>query len=69
MQESLLGVMEYGFKVMKLKKLEAYTEKDNVQSIKLLERCNFAMKKHVDEQGRFYNKVFYMLVYAYVKRE
>lgn len=68
MQEALLSILKYGFNIMNLKKLEAYTEKDNVHSIKLLESCNFVLTKQVDEQGYIRNKMFHMLVYAKAKR-
>ncbi len=37
MKEVLLSVIKYGFEVMNLKALEAYTEENNHSSIKLLE--------------------------------
>lgn len=63
MKESLLSVVEYGFNVMKLKALEAYTEEHNVKSIKLLKKCNFHEINRVYEEGYFSNKVYHMMVY------
>lgn len=40
-QEALLAVITFGFEVMKLKTIEAYTHKENLQSTKLLEKYNF----------------------------
>ena len=40
-QEALLAVINFGFEVMKLKTIEAYTHKENLQSTKLLEKFNF----------------------------
>lgn len=39
MREASLSVIEYGFNVMKLKAVDAYTEEHNVKSINLLEKC------------------------------
>ena len=40
-QEALLAVINFGFDVMKLKTIEAYTHKENLKSTKLLEKFNF----------------------------
>lgn len=64
MKEALLGVVDYGFNVMNLKALMAYTEENNIKSIKLLEGCKFTMKKRVDDQARFSNRVYHMVVYS-----
>ena len=40
-QEALSAVINFGFEVMKLKTIEAYTHKENLQSTKLLEKFNF----------------------------
>lgn len=63
MKESLLKVVEYGFNVVNLKELNAYTEKNNAKSIKLLKRCNFDEIDRVDEEGYFNNRVYSMIVY------
>lgn len=63
MKEALLNVISYGFKVMNLEALEAYTEKNNLGSIKLLESCNFAEVGKVDEEGYFNNKIYHMVIY------
>jgi [ribosomal protein S5]-alanine N-acetyltransferase len=41
MREALEKVIDYGFKTMKLKAIEAHTHKDNARSIKLLLNCRF----------------------------
>lgn len=63
MRESLLSVIDYGFNVMKLKILDAYTEENNSNSIKLLEKCEFIEVNRVDEEGDFKNQVYRMVVY------
>lgn len=64
MKEALLSAVEYGFSVMNLNELEAYTEENNIKSIKLLEKCNFIETNRVDDQGYFSNKVYHMVVYG-----
>lgn len=63
MKESLVSVIEYGFEVMKLKVLEAYTEEHNEKSINLLESCEFVDVNRVDESGDATNRVYRMVVY------
>lgn len=63
MKESLLSVVAYGFDVMKLKALEAYTEENNIRSINLLEKCKFININKVDDEGYFNNRVYHMIVY------
>lgn len=69
MLEAMLSVIEYGFQVMKLKTLEAYTEENNVKSIKLLEKCNFHEINRISEDGYLTNKVYHMVVYKLEKKE
>ena len=63
MKEALLSVIAYGFDVMKLKILEAYTEENNRSSIKLLESCKFSEIDRVEESEEFSDKVYRMVVY------
>lgn len=63
MKEALLNIVDYGFNVMNLKELYAYTEENNIKSIKLLERCNFAEVNRVDDEGYFNNRIYHMIVY------
>lgn len=63
MKEALTRVIEYGFNVLKLRIIDAYTEENNVKSVKLLERCNFTEADRVDEEGCFNNCVYHMIVY------
>jgi len=67
MIEALLSVVDYGFNVMKLKAIDAYTEERNIKSIKLLKRCNFHEIKSVFEDGFFNAKVYHMIVYRLEK--
>ena len=64
MKESLMKVVEYGLDVMALNELYAYTEEENLRSIKLLEKCNFKKMGRVDEKGCFNkNKIFHIVIY------
>lgn len=63
MKESLVSVLEYGFKVMGLIVIEAYTEEHNEASIKLLESCEFVEVNRVDEEGDLNNQVFRMVIF------
>lgn len=63
MKEALLSAAEYGFNVMKLKALDAYTEENYIKSINLLKKCNFNEISRVDDQGYSNNKVYHMIVY------
>jgi len=49
-QEALSAVIVFGFEVMKLKTIEAYTHKENLQSTKLLEKFNF--KRDLDSESK-----------------
>lgn len=63
MKEALSCVINYGFNVMKLGALEAYTEENNFKSIKLLEGCRFTEVNRVDEQGYHSDRIYHMVVY------
>lgn len=63
MKEALLGAADYSFNVMNLKALEAYTEENNIKSIKLLKGCKFEEVDRVDDEGFYSNRIFHMIVY------
>ena len=63
MKESLVSVIDYGFKVIGLELMEAYTEEHNATSIKLLESCEFVEVSRVDEKGDLNNQVFRMVIF------
>lgn len=44
-------------------KPEAYTERDNERSLRLLERCRFAEVNRVDEEGSITRRTYHMIVY------
>ena len=63
MKEALLSAVGYGFNVMKLKSLDAYTEEKNIRSIKLLDSCKFKVVDKVDDQGYCNDRIYHMVVY------
>lgn len=63
MREALYSVTHYGFNVMNLKILEAYTEENNHKSIKLLENSGFAEAGRVDDEGYYSSRIYHMIVY------
>lgn len=63
MKEALLRVANYGFEVMKLKMLDAYTGEKNMNSIKLLESCNFIEVDRVNDEGYYSERIYHMIVF------
>lgn len=63
MKEALQSVVKYGFTVMKLKEIVAYTEENNHASLRLLESCQFIEIDKVKEDGYYKKQVFQMIVY------
>ena len=68
MSEALEKVIDYGLNVMELGSIEAWTEKRNLKSIKLLERNNFKYLRVEKEMGYYKKQNFYMNVYEINKR-
>ena len=51
MSEAVIGILNYGFKELNLKKIEAFTNKNNFNSIKLLQKSKFVLnEKRQDEK-------------------
>lgn len=69
MKEALDCVTAYGFDVMGLAALEAFTERDNVRSLRLLEKCQFVKTGEVDDEGYFSDRIYHMWVYQKAKQE
>ena len=65
MDEAMKSVIEYGFNVLNLDKIEAYTHQKNESSKKLLERNRFTfVKDKIDENNL--NNIIYELKQAFV---
>ncbi|MEZ4963870.1 MAG: GNAT family N-acetyltransferase [Saprospiraceae bacterium] len=60
MQEALQGVLEFAFGVIGLKKIEAYTDRRNEASLRLLRRNGFILVRAFEEQ-RTYGKGTYTM--------
>lgn len=63
MKEALLRVANYGFEVMNLKTLDAYTEEKNMSSIGLLESCRFIEVNRVDDKGLYSERIYHLIVF------
>jgi ribosomal-protein-alanine N-acetyltransferase len=63
MTEALDAVVRYGFDIVNLNVIEAYTEVSNARSNCLLERCKFIRTKEIKEAGYVKNILFNMAVY------
>ena len=61
MSEAFEPILEYGFNTLELKTIEAFTHKNNVASIALLEKLNFVLDPERKDEG-FENNVSYQLV-------
>lgn len=64
MQEAVSAVTSYGFKKLKLRKLEAYTHIDNESSIRLLEKSNFSFEKKLKANYQSKSGKYWMVVYS-----
>jgi ribosomal-protein-alanine N-acetyltransferase len=66
MHEALNVVLDYGFHTIGLHSVEANVDKENLASIRLLERNNFTREAHFKENyyfnGRFIDSVIYSLL-------
>ena len=58
MSVALKLVLAYGFNRLHLDKIEAFTHKDNVSSIKLLERGGFVLMAHRKDADNVNNAIF-----------
>jgi ribosomal-protein-alanine N-acetyltransferase len=60
MSEAFNVVVEYGFKQMELKTIEAFTHKNNRASIALLEKQKFVFEPEIKDEG-FENNISYRI--------
>ena len=58
MNEALQAVLEYGFANLDLKLIEAYTQKNNENSIKMLQRNHFTPNEAKQDAGNPLNLIF-----------
>ena len=64
MSEVLPVILNYGFKEMKLHRIEALVGPDNIPSLKLVEKFNFTKEGHLKQHYLRNNKYEDSLVYA-----
>jgi len=57
-QEALTTIIDFSFSVLKLKKLEAFTHKDNEKSRLLLERNKFVVNAMRKDEGNVNNLIY-----------
>ncbi len=58
MTEAILEVIKFGFKTLQLKSVEAFTHKENTNSIKLLKKCDFIFQPTRVDKGFPHNTIF-----------
>lgn len=63
MLEALSVIIDYGFNDLSLKAIDAYTERGNIPSVKLLEKSGFDLIDHVEDLGTNNQRTYYMNVY------
>lgn len=64
MQEALSSVTTYGFSVIQLARIDAYTEVNNIASAKLLEKSGFQRTGQVREEGQVNSRTYNMTIYS-----
>ncbi len=63
MSEAVSAVLTYGFEILYLSEILAYTEENNSPSIHLLEKMDFEQSDCIQENGYLVDKTFIMRVY------
>ena len=58
MTEAILEVISFGFNNLQLKSIEAFTHKENANSIKLLNKCDFIFQLTRIDKGFPHNSIF-----------
>lgn len=62
MSEAIEYIIDYGFNVLKLNKIEAFTERNNQNSIKLLTKFNFIKNEDRVDPNKSENLIFELSV-------
>lgn len=66
-KEALSKIIEFGFDIVQLNKIEAYTHKENLASIRLLEKFNFVRDTHEESKIDFTVENPNIVVYSLYK--
>jgi ribosomal-protein-alanine N-acetyltransferase len=64
MSEALVAVLEYGLKVLNIKRIEAWTHRDNQPSRSLLEKHSFRRDHQLEEQNAELKNGSDMIIYS-----
>lgn len=64
MHEALVQIIEYGFEILNLIKLDACTNQRNIPSIKLLEKNNFILQKTFEEKHSITGESLSTVIYS-----
>ncbi|MBC7556021.1 MAG: GNAT family N-acetyltransferase [Chryseobacterium sp.] len=62
MSEAVEFLIDYGFNVVKLNKIEAFTERNNENSIKLLSKFNFIKNENRVDESKSENVIFELII-------
>ena len=62
MTEALEAVIDFGFKTLNLKTIEAFTSKRNLSSIKLLQKQNFKLQTHRLDPENAENNIYCLTI-------
>lgn len=69
MSEAIVPIIEYGFKQMKLNRIEAFIDPTNQASIKLINKLNFVKEGLLREHYCENNKIEGSIVYSLLRKE
>lgn len=58
MNEAMKHVLDFGFNTIGFEVIEAFTHKDNINSIKLLKKNNFILSMNKEDMGNLNNIIF-----------
>lgn len=61
MYEAILPILRYGFDVLKVKEIVAYTQYNNKHSIKLLTKLGFSLCKDKTDEGNPKNRIYSLI--------
>lgn len=66
--ETIDRVLQYGFSVLKLHKVEAHTSPENIPSCKVLEKNGFVKEGHLEDNFFFDGKFYDTIIYSRINR-
>lgn len=68
MSEALAAITKYGFETMKLARIDAYTNKDNLASLALLKKNNFERNFDFEKDFEDKEELEYNVIYSRLKK-